>query len=60
MLTATSFDRKGAATFSTLDPGAGLRTFLAINDGKAGFQASSDALLEITGYSGDLNQLAVI
>ena len=60
LLTTTSFDRKGAASFTWLDPGAGVHTFLAINDGKAGFQAGNDALIEITGYSGDLGQLAVV
>jgi hypothetical protein len=33
---------------------------VALNDGVAGFQAASDALLEITGYGGDLRGLAVI
>lgn len=60
VLTPLAFDRKGAATFSYLDPVAGLRSFLAVNDGKAGFQALSDGVIEITGYTGNLNLLAVV
>jgi Ca2+-binding RTX toxin-like protein len=60
VLTPISFDRKGAATFTYLDPTAGLRSFLAVNDGKAGFQALSDSVIEITGYTGNLNLLAVV
>lgn len=55
-----AFDRKGAATFTYLDPAAGLRSFLAVNDGKAGYQALSDSVIEITGYTGNLNLLAVV
>lgn len=55
----TSASLGGAATFSFNDPVAGTRTFLAINDGVAGFSAASDAILEITGVSGSLNQLQV-
>lgn len=36
------------------------RTFLAFNDGRIGFQAGSDSIVEITGYSGNLNNLAVV
>jgi serralysin len=42
-----------------LDPLAGTRTFLAINDGVAGFSATTDSILEITGVTGNLNQLQV-
>ena len=38
----------------------GMRTFIALNDGVAGFSASNDAIVEITGYSGSLSNLAVI
>ncbi|WP_457767374.1 Ig-like domain-containing protein [Cyanobium sp. ULC082] len=51
-LTTTSVG--GAATFTF-----GTRTFLAINDGIAGFSATSDSILEITGFSGNLNQLKI-
>ncbi|MFN5194755.1 MAG: beta strand repeat-containing protein [Cyanobacteriota bacterium] len=51
----------GAATFTYQAPAAGspLRTFLALNDSTAGFNSSSDALIELTGYSGSLTALAV-
>lgn len=56
-LTTTS--SAGAATFSFNDPTAGTRTFLAINNGTGGFSASTDAIVEITGFSGNLSQLQV-
>jgi len=48
-----------AATF-TLGSGSSSRTFLALNDGQIGFQSNSDTIIEITGYSGTLNNLSVI
>lgn len=59
LLTTTTFLPHLAATFS-LGSGPTTRTFVALNDGLAGFQAASDGVLEITGYSGDLRGLAVI
>jgi hypothetical protein len=59
VLTATSFLASKAATF-TFGSGPTTRTFVALNDGVAGFQAASDGVLEITGYGGDLRGLAVI
>jgi hypothetical protein len=59
LLTTTSFTANRAATFTFADP-TGLRTFIALNDGVAGFSASSDAIVEITGYTGSLNSLAVV
>ena len=59
VLTATSFLANKAATF-TVGSGPSTRTFLALNNATAGFQASGDAVLEITGYAGDLRGLAVI
>jgi len=50
LLSATNFVANGAATF-TFGSGAGLRTFIAFNDGTAGFNSSTDAVQEITGYS---------
>jgi serralysin len=43
-----------------LGNGATARTFLALNDSTAGFLASTDALVEITGSSGSLANLAVV
>jgi Ca2+-binding RTX toxin-like protein len=36
------------------------RTFLALNDRDAGFSLNKDIIIEITGYSGDLNNLAIV
>lgn len=54
VLTASTFGSLGAATFTL-----GQRTFLALNDETDGFQAATDAMIEITGYSGDLANLAI-
>jgi len=59
LLTATSFAANRAATFSFADTD-GPRTFLALNDATAGFSATNDAIVEITGFSGSLANLAVI
>ena len=48
-----------AATF-TLGFGPTTRSFVALNDGTAGFQAANDGVIEITGYSGDLRGLGVV
>ncbi len=40
--------------------GATARPFLALNDSTAGFLATTDAIVEITGYSGSLANLAVV
>jgi len=58
-LTATASAANRAATFSFADT-AGPRTFLAINDATAGFSATNDAIVEITGFSGSLANLALI
>ncbi|MBW4481833.1 MAG: tandem-95 repeat protein [Tildeniella torsiva UHER 1998/13D] len=54
VLTNGSFGVNRAATFSL-----GSRTFLALNDGNSGFQAASDGVIEITGFSGGLASLAI-
>jgi Ca2+-binding RTX toxin-like protein len=59
LLTTTSFTANGASAF-TFGAGSGLRTFLALNDANAGFQTSTDNIIEITGYTGVLNNLAII
>lgn len=56
-LTTTSTG--GVASFTYSDPVTGTRTFLAINNDTAGFSAASDSILEVTGYSGNLNSLQV-
>ncbi|HEY9644658.1 MAG TPA: calcium-binding protein, partial [Coleofasciculaceae cyanobacterium] len=54
VLTNSGFAASRAATFSF-----GSRTFLALNDGTAGFQETSDAVIEITGFTGNLSALAI-
>jgi Domain of unknown function (DUF4347)/RTX calcium-binding nonapeptide repeat (4 copies) len=58
VLTASTFLANRAATF-TFGSGASTRTFLALNNATAGFAASSDSIIEITGYTGLLSNLAV-
>lgn len=55
MLTAGTFVANGVATFNV-----GSRTFLALNDGTAGFQDATDAVIELTGFTGNLTNLAII
>ncbi|MEJ6479856.1 VCBS domain-containing protein [Nostoc punctiforme UO1] len=54
VLTNSSFVANRAATFSF-----GSHTFLALNNGTAGFQENSDAVIQITGFSGSLTNLAI-
>lgn len=58
LLSSKTFAKNGASTF-TFGDGGNLRTFLALNDGRAGFNASSDSVIEITGYTGNLSTLAI-
>ena len=53
-----SFMANGAAVFSHGGMN-GKRTFLALNDGVAGYSETEDAIIEITGYSGNISQLQV-
>ncbi|MDB9455412.1 bluetail domain-containing putative surface protein [Dolichospermum circinale] len=48
-LTATAFRANSAAQFTF-----GTRTFVAINDATAGFSATTDAIIEVTGLTGTL------
>jgi Ca2+-binding RTX toxin-like protein len=59
VLTTANFVRNGAATFS-FGSGPTARTFLAVNDGTAGFSSTNDSLIEITGFSGALTNLAIV
>lgn len=54
-----NFAANAASAFS-FGSGSSLRSFLAINDGTAGYDPSRDQLLEITGYSGSLGALQVV
>jgi hypothetical protein len=52
-LTAGAFLGNFAASF-TFGTGPALRTFMAINDATAGFSATTDAIVEVTGLAGTL------
>jgi len=59
VLTTAIFVRNGAATFS-FGTGSSTRTFLALNDFIAGYSSTADGLIEITGFTGALTNLALI
>ncbi|MDJ0500832.1 MAG: bluetail domain-containing putative surface protein, partial [Nostocales cyanobacterium LE14-WE4] len=52
-LNNTTFKANSAAQFSFGSP-FGRRTFVAINDATAGFSATTDAIIEVTGLTGTL------
>jgi Ca2+-binding RTX toxin-like protein len=58
LLNQTNFKAQGASAF-TFGSDSTKRTFIALNDETAGFQKASDDIVEITGYSGDLRDLAI-
>ena len=58
VLTTAFFGANQAGTF-TFGSGSDTRTFLALNDATAGFSSTSDCLIEITGYTGELTKLAI-
>jgi Ca2+-binding RTX toxin-like protein len=58
LLTTTNFLANGASTF-TFGSG-GVRTFIALNDATAGYQSGTDSIIEITGYTGNFNNLNVV
>jgi serralysin len=59
VLTSTTFLANRAASF-TLGSEAETRTFVALNNGQNGYQANLDSIIEITGYSGNLTDLAIV
>lgn len=59
ILSKKIFTSNGAATF-TYGTGGVARTFLALNDNRSGFQSANDAIIEITGFFGNLTDLSVI
>ncbi len=58
LLTAAQFKANGAAVFS-FNTNASQRWFVALNDNVAGFDAARDALVEITGFAGQLGDLQI-
>jgi hypothetical protein len=59
VLSTTDFLASRAASF-TVGIYAATRTFVALNNSQNGFQANLDAIIEITGYSGNLVDLAIL
>jgi hypothetical protein len=59
VLTSATFLANRAATFS-YGTGVNARTFLALNNGTAGFSSTTDAIIEITGHTGLLSNLAIV
>ncbi|MDP2902463.1 MAG: bluetail domain-containing putative surface protein [Methylovulum sp.] len=49
------FEANGAATFTFHE-----ETFLAMNDNIAGYLATTDAIVKITGISGELSDLVIV
>ena len=58
VLTTAFFGANQAGTF-TFGLGTDTRTFLVLNDATDGFSSTSDCLIEITGYTGELTKLAI-
>ena len=58
-LTTKDFTANSACVF-THQVGSVTRTFVAMNDRLAGFSAAQDCIIEITGYTGALSNLAII
>jgi len=59
LLTASSFSSYGTSAF-TFRSASGMRTFVALNDAMAGFQAGTDNVVEITGFTGILADLTFL
>jgi Ca2+-binding RTX toxin-like protein len=55
VLTPGTFVANGAASFTV-----GTRTYLALNDASAGFQAANDSVINITGFTGSLTDLVIV
>ena len=60
LLPASLMPAHGGAVLSLGSDPSSARTFLVLNDGIAGYNAYLDSLIEITGYTGVLNDLRVI
>ncbi|GCL52660.1 hypothetical protein NIES3804_42540 [Microcystis aeruginosa NIES-3804] len=57
VLTATEFAANTAAAFKVTGQSG---TFIALNNGVAGFQAASDAIIQLSGYNIDVAPVVVI
>jgi Ca2+-binding RTX toxin-like protein len=57
--TASHFMARGASIF-TFEAAGSIQTFLALNDSNAGFNISNDAIIEITGFTGNIDDLMLL
>lgn len=55
-----NFAANGAAVFTFVAGGGSVRTYLALNNGTAAYSPTTDAIIEVTGYVGNLAQIALI
>jgi serralysin len=60
VLTTTEFSATTNAAWFTFGSDSSERTFLALNDGVRGFSSSRDAIIEMTGVTGNMAALTVI
>jgi Ca2+-binding RTX toxin-like protein len=58
-LSSQLFSANSAALFSYNDS-TGERWFIALNDSTAGFSSTRDAVIEITGFTGDLSNFQIL
>lgn len=55
-----NFVANGAAIFSFVATDGASHTYLAINNTTSGYSSTTDAIIEITGYTGNLAQISLI
>jgi hypothetical protein len=60
LLPAADLPALGGAVVTTGVGSTNPRTFLVLNDAVAGYDPSQDSLIELTGYTGQINDLRVI
>ena len=59
-LNSDRFPSNSAAFFTGIDSFTGTRTFLALNNSVPGFSSDTDAIIDVTGYVGELSDLLVV
>ena len=59
-LDSARFPSGSAAFFTVIDGYVGMRTLLALNNSVPGFSSDTDAIIDVTGYVGELSDLLVI
>ena len=59
-LDSVRFPPGSAAFFTVIDGYVGMRTLLALNNSVPGFSSDADAIIDVTGYVGELSDLLVV